>query len=449
MSNFAGWMSARGHSVAIVANYDQQRLLKSLGTTDCKVLDFKTLKPVATGVSAASPGRTSSVSRAGRVAASLARRIARWQSSSGSLAIVLLAIYWALQILRFRWLWRREVARLNCDVAFVWWDNAATSNGELLNLLKGCGALLVHLPVALSDQKIIARLRADSEVMQIGPRSGLVSRALAHFYPDQVLNFEFRMLFYYHPAEILAMALLGALPAKPWVLGASRADIVCFADINQCDYWVKHGLDAGRARIVGNFDLQDVALDIARLCRSHPCLFEQTTPLVLINMPNLVEHNVMSDWDLFWTHVHKMFVPFDDYKVEMVVNLHPKSDPVNYAWLADAYGCLVTQSDIGAWISLADLYVSLCSSTETIASDFGVPVLDIGLIFGFESDVLKSLPNITFLDSYQDYETAARSQLADFTEQPRRYHALEDSTSLISPFHKVNSLVDMKIATSC
>jgi hypothetical protein len=452
MSNFAEWISAHGQSVAIVANNDQQRFLKSMGVTGYKILDFKTLKPVATEVLPSSPpGPTSTVSRTGGVATSLSRRIAKLHSSSGSLGIFILAMFWVLQIFRFRWLWRREVAKLYCDVAFVWWDNAGTTNGELINLLKARGAKVVHLPVALSDQKIIARLRADSEVMQIGATAGLVSRALAYFYPDQVLNFESRRLFFYHPSEILAMALLGALPPKPWVLGASRADIVCFADINQRDYWVNLGLDASMASIVGNLDLQDIALDIARLCRNHTSLFEQSTPLVLINMPNLVEHNVLSDWDSLWVHVRKMFAPFNNHKVELVVNLHPKSDSLDYAWLTQHYGCLVTQGDIGAWIGLADLYVSLCSSTETIASDFGVAVLDIGLIFGFESEVLKSLPNITFLNSYQAYETAVQSKLAELTDQPRRFHAREGNTviGLISPYDKIKSIIDTELNASC
>lgn len=452
MGNFAEWLSARGHSVAIVANNDQQRFLKSTGMTGCKVLDFKTLKPVATEVLPPPPlGPISPVSRTGGVATSLSRWIAKLHSNGGSLVIFILAMYWTLQILRFRWLWQREVAKHKCEIAFIWGDNAGTTNGELLNLLKARGALLVHLPIALSDQKIIARLRVGSEVFQIGSGSGVVSRALAHLYPGQVIHFELSRMFYYHPSEIFAMALLGALPAKPWVLGASRADIVCFADINQRDYWVNHGLEASKTRIVGNLDLQEIALDIARLCRNHPSLFEQSCPLVLINMPNLVEHNVLSDWESLWVHVRKMFAPFNNHKVELVVNLHPKSDLLNYTWLTQNYGCLLTQGNIGAWIGLADLYVSLCSSTETIASDFGVPVLDIGLIFGFESEVLKSLPNITFLNSYKAYETEVQSKLAELTDQPRRFHAREGNTliGLISPYDKIKSIVDTELDASC
>ena len=453
MSKVARWMFEQGHSVAIVANNNQQCLLKDLGEPGCEVLDFKTLKRVDKEMPPfKSQSQNSSKSLISIVLASLVRKIEEWHSSKGSLVIVILAIYWALQSLRFRFLWRREVVRLNCSVAFIWWDNAATSNGELLNLLKAQGALLVHLPIALSDRKIIARLRAGSEVMQIGAQSALVSRALAFFCPDQVFNFESHRLFFYHPAEILAMALLRNLPSKPWVLGASRADIVCFTDIYQRDYWVKCGLDVQRARIVGNLDLQDIALDISRLFNDHARLFKRVIPLVLINMPNLVEHNTLPNWDSFWALVYKMFAPLVGHEVEIVVSLHPKSDPNNYIWLTERYGCLVTQGNIGAWIGCADLYISMCSSTEIIANDFGVPVLDIGLIFGFESDVLRSLPKITFLDNYQDYEKVARSQLDDLTKQPRRFQKIGSRSSMtasISPFEELKSIIDTEIKALC
>lgn len=452
MSHFAEWLSIRGYSVAIVANNAQQRFLESMPITGRKVLDFKTLELVTNEILPSTSPRTAlSVSGVGRAAATFADWVAKLHTSSRSHAIVILAIYWALQILRFRWLWRDQLATLNCDVAFIWGDNAGTTNGELLNLLKARGTALVHLPVALSDQKIVARLREKYEVLQIGAGSAWVSRALAHLYPDQVIQSGSSKLFYYHPSEIFAMALLGVLPPKPWVLGASRADIVCFADMNQRDYWVNHGLSAVKTRVVGNLDLQNIAFDIARLCRSRTELFEQPNPLVLVNMPNLVEHKVLSDWHSFWVHVDKIFAPFKNRNVEIVVNLHPKSDSLDYEWLTQHYGCLVTQGDIGAWIAVADLYVSLCSSTETIASVFGIPVLDIGLIFEFESEVLESLPNVTSLSSYEAYETAVQSKLAELIDRPRRFNVREGNIAIspISPYDKIKSIIDTELDASC
>lgn len=448
MSVLAAWLCTRGHDAALVANYSQQQYLGSVGAMGHEVLDFKSMQPVTISAVPRS-GAAGSDSRSEVANHSRTEILVRLHQRRSSAAISLLACYWLLQILRFRWLWKRKVASLGVKAAFIWGDNAGTTNGELLNLLKAQGARLVHLPVALTDQKIIARLRVEAAVMRIGPDTAWLSRALAWLLPHQVLEHEGYRLFYFHPAEILAMGLLGDLPARPWVLGASRADFVCFSDGAQRDYWVARGLDAGKARIIGNLDLQDVEMAVARVRRSHPCLFKRPHPIVLFNMPNLVEHNVLRDWSEFWVEVRKMLAPFADQSVELVVSLHPKSDPANYAWLAETYGCLVTQGDIGAWINLSDLYVSLCSTTEILASDVGVPVVDIGPIYGFESDVLRALPNATFFRCYEDYLPAARAQLSSLSLPPRRFGSPDSTVVKLSPFERIHSLIETEITKPC
>ena len=384
MSTLASWFSVRGLPSALVANSQQQILLRSVGELNHEILDFKTLQPVELDQQDKVSAPPNSVtSFATYTKAKHSYSLKALHQKNNSFAISVLAIYWALQILRFRLLWSRPVRALKCQVVFIWGDNAGTTNGELLRLLKRSGATLIHLPVSLSDQNIIARLRLNSDVYKVTSRKPIMTALLIRCFPEQAFNFDGGRILYYHPGEAWAMALLGALPSRPWILGESRADFVCLADTVQSDYWRNRGTRGEKIRVIGNLDMHDLGRDIGYLRDTYFSLFTHRKRLVLVNMPNLVEHSVMSDWPQFWADVSKIMAPFAGEDLQVVINLHPKSEPKRYAWLEQSFGCLVTQGNIGAWIGFADLFISCCSTTELIAGELGVPVVDIGAIYFF------------------------------------------------------------------
>jgi len=386
-------------------------------------LDFKTLQPVE--IDSAPISLESESDRSAKQSPRL--RIKTWllimHKKNNSIAMVALTVYWLLQMMRFRMKWSRQVRSLSCKVAFIWGDNAGTTNGELLNLLKKSGSVLVHLPVALSDQNIIAQLRFHSNVYRIPLDQPLVSRLLHRCFPEQALTYKGRKVFYYHPSEAWAMALLGILPRKPWILGSSLADYVLLADDAQRTYWTDRGLSARKVRVIGNLDMQEILQSEACLKKSNSRFLNQQKRLVLINMPNLVEHSIFTDWRQFWVEVDKILRPYMHENLLLVVSLHPKCDRRNYAWLEKKYACIVVQEEIGGWISLADLYISACSTTELIAGELEVPVVDIGAIFLFESEVLRLIPTINFVSNYGDYEDEAKKFLANYHERPKRFRS--------------------------
>jgi hypothetical protein len=447
MSSLASWLNSQGMESALVVNPQQQDYLRSVEKCSHTILDFKTLRPIRINSVTPASAVTGKDPFTPPLAAVRTSRLQALHQVNNSLVIAVLAAYWLLQILRFRLLWSKRIRALGCRVAFVWGDNAGTTNGELLNLMKNSGAMLVHLPVAISDQNIIARLRSGSNIYRLTPRTAILSRLLARFFPGQAFDFESGRILYYHPSEAWAMALLGVLPLAPWILGGSRADFVYLADTAQRDYWIKRGTPANNARVIGNLDKQDAKSEMIRLCKSHEILLRQQKRLVLINMPNLVEHSVISDWDQFWIEVRKMLTPCIQNDVLMVVSLHPKSEPRNYDWLERAYGCLVTKGDIGAWIGLADLYVSACSTTELIASELGVPVIDIGAIYMFESEVLHLMPNICFVSDYDEYRLEIRKVLDVPKVQPARFREVDEivGTGEVGPFQRVKELLATEI----
>lgn len=448
MSSLAAWLSARGHESGLVVNQDQQVYLRSLGVPKHGVLDFKTLIPVPSSHWQRGAGQPDTTeSKNSRSVAAREGWLSRMHRSPRTVAIAVLSLYWVLQILRFRWLWRRRVSGLGCRAAFIWGDNAGTTNGELLNLLRAHGAKLVHLPIALTDQNIIARLRAGSPALRCDAGSSGLSRWLVRLYPDQGFDFEGCRLFYYHPSEIVAMALLSTLPAKPWLLGGSRADYIGLSDTAQREYWRVRGQEQAKVRLIGHLDLQEVVQDRRRLMRTYPDVFVPVKPLILVNMPNLVEHNVIRDWSEFWHEVQKMLEPLLHAQVSLVINLHPKADKANYAGLTQTYQALVTQSDIAAWIGLADLYISVCSTTELIAAEMQVPVLDLGPIYGFESDVLKALPGIQFFNAYEDYGLEVKSRLQTLISGakqsgPRSWYPESETNT---PYGKIMHLIEREI----
>jgi hypothetical protein len=257
-------------------------------------------------------------------------------------------------------------------------------------------------------------------------------------------RFQLEDIFYYHPAEIVAMAILGNLPAQPWVLGGSRADVVCFSDSMQLEYWVDRGLTRSKTEVIGNLDLHDLEKQIGRVLRQNTTLLDRLGPLILINMPNLIEHNIISEWEVFWGHIDKILKPLKIYHKILVINLHPKSDQSKYNWMMEKYGCIVTKGNIAAWMALADLYISCCSSTESVACELGVQVIDIGKIFGFTSDVLVTISQIEFVNTYEEYEIALIKTLQSRAYEARRTKSstTENNNNDFSPYEKLRSVIN-------
>ena len=334
------------------------------------------------------------------------------------------------------------VAGKRVDVVFVWGDNAATTNGELLNLLKENGAKLIHLPISLTDQDVIASLRWDFKVQQVDSGSTVLAKFLANLYPDQLHTFKGRRVFYYHPSEILAMLLLGKLPSKPWILGGSKADQVWLSSYSEFDYWIRRGLNSSKVSVIGSLDLHGFSEAVNKIRQNHGVLFERDLPLVLINMPNLIEHGVLSDWERLWFDVNLMLKPLINEKINVVVSLHPKSDYQKYRHLENLYSCSVVQGDIAAWISISDLYISACSTTELIAAEFDVPVLDIGRIYGFETEILNGLKNVHFHHTYDEYIECAALHLANMRAPSRRFRYDEGQAASNSPYLKIDTLLN-------
>jgi len=450
MSDLAGWLCQKGYIASLVVSPPQIEYLRTLPRPKHPILDFKTLHPISwQPKDEAKQGEDIKVNSqfSTGLISSLNRYRDYLQSQNTSPAIILLAVYWMLQMLRFQWLWRRRVPKLKCQVTFIWGDNAGCVNGQLQDMLKASGARLVHLPVALMEQDLIACLRVKPGPFRLNQHSTWISKCLASSFPNQLYDYKGYRLYYYHPTEILAMYLLRRLPVNPWVLGGVRADYVVLQDSYQLDYWQSKGMDIKKGRVVGDLSLMNLHTGVGRLVSGFPELFEQRIPLILINMPNLIEHNTFNDWELFWKEVDKMLSPFTNMSVELVVNLHPKCVMNKYAWLKERYACRVTQGDIAAWIAMADLYVSACSTTEITASDMSVPVFDIGTIYGFESSVLNKMPYIRFFSTYIDYAQNIEDWRNHIDDVPRRFLYEKDDLRMqySNPFEKLMHLIENEL----
>ncbi len=445
MAALAGWLSARGYEVKMVVNPQQKSYLMNIADAEgFQLIDFKSLQTISLPVRRKNLRNDNGANDEVISANDLSwfrRKLASLHHNSSSVAIIILGIYWILQILRFRILWKKVIARMGVDRVFIWGDNAGTTNGELLNLLKANGAKLIHLPVSLTDQDVIARLRWDFKIQQVDSGSTWIAKFLAKFYPDQFYSYKGRRVYYYHPSEILAMSLLGNVPSKPWILGGSKADQVWLSSSSEYDYWVQRGLNSSKVSVIGSLDLQGCGEAVKKIRQNHGGLFEGDRPLVLINMPNLIEHGVLSDWGRLWFEVSLMLKPFTNKEINVVVSLHPKSDYHKYEHLEKLYSCSVVQGDIGAWISISDLYMSACSTTELIAAEFDVPVLDIGRIYGFETEILNGLKNVQFYHTYDEYIEGAALHLANMRAPSRRFRYDESQAANNSAYLKIDALL--------
>lgn len=405
MISIGEWFHERNHTAHIIVNRTQYELLGDLNTRNINLLDFRTLKSIVPKRSRNS-SEPASASSAPHQKKSHGGHLERLAKSNSTPTLVLLSLYWALVILRFRARWKSRIKALSPDVIFVWGDNAGTTNGELIRLFKVYGAKVIHLPIAISEQSIIAQLRVKNEIFTLNSNSPIFTRILCTALPDQVIPYKGKTVLYYHPSEILGMKITNSLPEYPWIIGKSRADVTCFSFESEKEYWLGKGAAPSSIQIIGSLELETLQSDISAIMEEWRDQIDFNKSFILFNVPNFVEHKNIAEWETFWQEIERILTPMVHTGIPIVCSIHPKAEINNYQTIVDKFGCRLTQGRIASWISLSKLYVSICSSTELIASKFSIPVLDLGPIYDFESDILKIAYGVHTFHSFAEYEKA-------------------------------------------
>jgi hypothetical protein len=133
------------------------------------------------------------------------------------------------------------------------------------------------------------------------------------------------------------------------------------------DHYVRNGISCDKIRIVG-----DVSYD--QIYKSHidkknirkniteKYSLNQKKDIVLISLPQLAEHNLMS-WDRHWNEIDYLVSQISLLGLNVLISLHPKMEKKMYLFLEMKYACHIVEERLANVLPVANLFVSTFSST--------------------------------------------------------------------------------------
>jgi len=270
-------------------------------------------------------------------------------------------------------------------------DNAGNEIGDFLRISACFGASVVTLPVTISQQENIARLRQDKSFNVSGP----ISKMIFKKFPKQCFFYEGKNYFYYPMIDIISMWISGFLPKNPWVLGMSVADQVFLSNPSEANYWISRGLSKEKLKLVGFLELDEIRL-------STPPILQIDSGYIVYAVAQLAEHGYCS-WEKHWTIITSHLDILLKTGFPLKVVLHPKSILSKYIWLKDRYGCKVTQGDTANQLVECILYVCLASTTAFWAANMGIRVLILADIYKLEMPAFDGIETFTRINELQEF----------------------------------------------
>jgi hypothetical protein len=373
--------------------------LPEFGLSEAYAIDFSSCT--------ARPVRPSSPQQTARPAADAAqdwltrmrKRIGRY-SQRPELGLAQKVALHVANILRFRIKSKRILERLKPHAVCAYGDNHGLLTGDFLRLCNKAGVKVLHIPVSLSQQEIIAELRWPHEgFVARGAGASLLGRLMARWFPDQTLEYRDKLLFYHGLDDMLAAALTGCLTPKPWVLGMSRADKVLLSTDWEKAYWTQRGLQADKATVVGYYELEAVK---ARGFDPKPRNAEAKDAIVY-NAPNFAEHNMRS-WEEHWEIIEEHLRVLSGTGCDLVLVLHPKSSRAEYEWLEAKYACRIHRGPTAEALPGCSLYVTVASTTALWAASLGIRVLDLSQLYQLDVPLFRGVPRITMLSQAEEFK---------------------------------------------
>lgn len=283
---------------------------------------------------------------------------------------------------------------------------------------RGIPSLMI--PFALSDVEgaVLYRLANPDWRLRYGVESWL-NRILARLRPAWVTAHEGQKLFWQPPAAMLAAALWGILPQKPWVLGGGAAWMMAVENPQSQDRLVRQGMPPEKITVTGKPRYDRAAKVWRRRAQERQQLFaaiklDANKPLLTCAVPQLGEHELLP-WERHWEETEFLFATLSRVRsdVNVVLSLHPKSDLQQYAPRAEQYGLTIARTHrYDQLIPVSDLFVATFSSTVTLAIAAHIPTLVIDF-YAMNYDFFDEVEGIVVLREKKNLLPTLRRALTD------------------------------------
>ena len=259
-----------------------------------------------------------------------------------------------------------------------------------LNLLRAAGSrglCTVLAPFAqlagMTDQ-LLLRQEAYDHLVESPPWAG-VKRRLARRHPRQVEPGPQGALFFYSAPATLALEGLGLLPDHPWRFGRSSDASIAVTGFDEKERLQAQGVAPERIVVVGDpshDQLHALARDCqglrARLIRRYQ--LDPDREIIILAAPSLAEQGVL-DRKTQERDLEAMVQALGATGDNLLISLHPKSDPAAYASLEQRHPARLLAEPLRQALPAARLLAGGYTTTMLWAVLLGIP----GLILDFHS----------------------------------------------------------------
>jgi hypothetical protein len=321
--------------------------------------------------------------------------------------------------------------------------------GGMLHAARRRGRLTMVIPYALSDLPDMVLPRKDKPDHYVDRRPyRLIKAWIRRRHPDQVYESEVGPLLFYPAVETLVLASLGILPPKPWVIGGGWADVVGLIGEADRRRFVEQGAPPQKMIVTGQPSL-DVLYETWQrkddLCQRLAVDYglDGDKPFVVFAVPQLGEHKI-TGWEEHWAANMAVTETLAATGANVLLSLHPRSDPEQYAFLEDRFGVHILREPLSEALPAADIFVATYSSTVRWAVLLRIPaiVVDYGW-FGYT--FFDHFEGVIKVNDHAKLAPVLKKMLGDLAYYERLQALQADTSQEITMFdgQAVRRIVDL------
>ncbi len=207
-------------------------------------------------------------------------------------------------------------------------------------------------------------------------------------------------LFYQPPNLLAAYEKFGALSSYPWCLGNGLSDVICVDSETTAQRYQNDRVNPEKITIIGDVVYDKIADSLHRRHEIRAAIIEkyglhENLKLIVLALPQLAEQGVM-DWESHWKEIRFLVDEVSRAGQNLLISLHPRADPNEYAFLETEYSCRIAQERLSDFVCAADVFMANYSSTVIWAVLCGIKTVVVDF-YGLNYRFFDYLTSVTIV----------------------------------------------------
>jgi hypothetical protein len=340
------------------------------------------------------------------------------------------------RLTRARWRMRRLFDKFKPVAVVVFEDRAPHPEMVFLAEARRRGAKAVLVSFAASSLESVVVTRRDlPEHLVDHPPWRPVKRFLATRYPQQIYETHSGRLLFFPVAETLALALHGLLRGNNWYYGGGAVDLCTKIGEDDFEHARRDGAPVEKFIVTGQPSMDDLhrARTNAEVRRSElmsKYALPAGRPLIICAVPHSAEQAHIG-WDRHMELTAQLFHALSVSGGNVLLSLHPRSDPKTYDDLARIGGCRIITERLNEVLPAADLFVATYSSTVRWAVAMHIPTIMVDFL-NFNFAQFTGLPGTVVERDPIGVERTLQRLVGSPQERERLSNAAREGASTIA-----------------